>query len=163
MFAVNDLNTQGIQCLDVLSPKKFIDKVIIGVSNNGNFDINVGPTAAGKIPEYEQYPLLQLGEWLNVNGEAIYNTRPWKIQHEGDAYFTSAGNYVYAIFLNWQGEQFRIKSLKPLQGSEITMLGVPGSLKWTWNETDGLTIVYPRQKARPTSCSYAWAFKIKVR
>jgi len=148
---------------DVLSPKKFIDKVIIGVSNNGNFDINVGPTAAGKIPEYEQYPLLQLGEWLNVNGEAIYNTRPWKIQHEGDAYFTSAGNYVYAIFLNWQGEQFRIKSLKPLPGSEITMLGVPGSLKWTWNETDGLTIVYPRQKARPTSCSYAWAFKIKVR
>lgn len=148
---------------DVLSPKKFIDKVIIGVSNNGNFDINVGPTAAGKIPEYEQYPLLQLGEWLNINGEAIYNTRPWKVQHEGDAYFTASGDYVYAIFLSWQGEQFRLKSVKPVQGSEITMLGVPGKLNWTWNEKDGLIITYPRQKARPTKCSYAWAFKIKVR
>jgi alpha-L-fucosidase len=147
---------------DCLSPKQFIDKVIKGVSHNGNFDINVGPTAIGIIPEYEQYPLLKLGGWLDVNGEAIYGTRPWKIQEEGDACFTSKGNYVYAIFLKWQGDEFHIKSLKPDEGSEITMLGVPGSLEWHWEQPDGLTIIYPRYKARPTSCSYAWAFKIKA-
>jgi alpha-L-fucosidase len=147
---------------DVMSPKQFIDKVIIGVSKNGNFDINVGPTAAGKIPEYEQYPLLQLGEWLNTNGEAIYGTRPWKTQQEGDAFFTLKGDYVYAIFLKWQGEEFRLKSVKPLEGSTVTMLGVPGDLKWKWSADDGLIITYPKQKARPTSCSYAWAFKIKI-
>ena len=43
------------------------------------------------------------------------------------------------------------------------MLGVPGDLKWKWDESNGLTINYPREKARPTSCSYAWAFKIKVK
>lgn len=148
---------------DVMSPKQFIDKVIKGVSLNGNFDINVGPTAAGKIPEYEQYPLLQLGEWLSTNGEAIYGTRPWKIQKEGNAYYTSKSDFLYAIFLEWQGEEFKLKSVKPVDGSKITMLGVQGELKWKWSDTEGLTITYPKQKPRPTSCSYAWAFKIKIK
>ncbi len=148
---------------DCLSPKQFIDKVITGVSRNGNFDINVGPTAAGLIPEYEQYPLLKLGEWLTVNGEAIYGTSAWKVQQEGDACFTARGDHVYALFLKWQGDTFTIKSVKPVAGSAITMLGVPGELKWTWDETTGLTVFYPRQKARPSSCGYAWAFKIRVK
>jgi alpha-L-fucosidase len=149
---------------DCLSPKQFIDKVVIGVSKNGNFDINVGPTSAGLIPEYEQYPLLKLGDWLQVNGEAIYGTRYWdKIQQENDAYFTVKDNYVYAIFLKWQGSEFKLKHVKPIASSKITMLGVPGDLVWTWDEANGLIIKYPRQKARPSSCSYAWSFKIKVR
>lgn len=148
---------------DCLSPKQFIDKVINGVSRNGNFDINVGPTAAGIIPAYEQYPLLKLGEWLKINGEAIYGTRYWNTQTEKDACFTSKGDYVYAIFLKWQGEEFKLKSVKPIAGSKITMLGVPGDLKWTWDEAKGLTITYPKYKSRPSSCSYAWSFKIKVK
>lgn len=148
---------------DCLSPKQFIDKVIMGVAQNGNFDINVGPMAAGNIPDYEQYPLLQLGDWLKVNGEAIYGTSIWNLQHEGDVYFTAKANNVYALFLKWQGAEFKLKSVKPAEGSKITMLGVPGELKWTWTETDGLTIFYPKQKARPSACSYAWAFKIKIK
>jgi alpha-L-fucosidase len=148
---------------DCLSPKQFIDKVIKGVSQNGNFDINVGPTAAGPIPDYEQYPLLQLGKWLEVNGDAIYGTRPWKVQQEGDACFTAKGDFVYALFLKWQGAEFKLKSLNPVEGSKITMLGVPGDLKWNWDAAQGLTINYPQQKARPSTCSYAWAFKIKVK
>ncbi|HET6559166.1 MAG TPA: alpha-L-fucosidase [Prolixibacteraceae bacterium] len=148
---------------DCLSPKAFIDKTIDGVARNGNFDINVGPTAAGLIPEYEQYPLLKLGEWLKVNGEAIYGTRPWKTQVEGDARYTAKDNYVYATFLKWAGEEFKLKYVKPVKGSKITMLGVPGNLDWTWDEANGLTIKYPRHKERPTACSYAWAFKIQVK
>lgn len=148
---------------DCLSPKHFIDKVIKGVSQNGNFDINVGPTAAGVIPDYEQYPLLKLGEWLKINGEAIYGTCYWNIQIEGDACFTAKKDFIYAIFTKWQGDEFKLKSVKPIEGSKITMVGVPGEFKWKWDENTGLTIIYPKQKARPTSSSYAWAFKIKVK
>lgn len=148
---------------DCLSPKQFIDKVIMGVSRNGNFDINVGPTAAGLIPDYEQYPLLRLGDWLNVNGEAIYGTRVWKTQTEGDACFTAKNDYVYATFLKWQGEEFKLTSVKPVEGSKIIMLGVDSDLKWKWDEAGGLTILYPRSKARPSKCGYAWAFKIKIK
>ena len=43
------------------------------------------------------------------------------------------------------------------------MLGVPGDIEWTWDEKQGLTIHFPSEKARPSACSYAWAFKIKLK
>lgn len=148
---------------DCLTPKEFIDKVIMGVSRNGNFDINVGPMASGAIPDYEQYPLLELGKWLRVNGEAIYGTRYRDIHNEGDAWFTSKGDYLYAIFLKWQGETFSLKSVRPVEGSPITMLGVEGELAWKWDSESGLSISFPSYKSRPSYCNYAWAFRIKIK
>jgi alpha-L-fucosidase len=147
---------------DCLSVKELIHMAVDGVSRNGNFDINVGPTAEGVISDVEKGPLLKLGKWLQVNGEAIYDTRIWNVTSEGDIRFTSKGKYVYAIFLKWQGEQFRVKSVRALEGSKVHMLGVPGDLKWKQDES-GLTIEYPLYKSRPAHCAYAWAFRIRVK
>ena len=146
---------------DCLTVRELIHMVVNGISKNGNFDINVGPTAAGIISDVEREPLLALGKWLEVNGEAIYGTRPWSITEEGDIRFTAKGDYVYAVFLKWQGEKFNIHSVRPVQGSVVTMLGVQGELEWQ-SSGDGMTIEYPLYKSRPAHCSYAWVFKIRI-
>jgi alpha-L-fucosidase len=55
------------------------------VSNGGNLLLDIGPTAGGKIPPLMQERLMQIGEWLKVNGEAIYDTHRWKVASQWSA------------------------------------------------------------------------------
>lgn len=106
-------------------------------SKNGALLLNIGPRPDGTIPEQEEAILLEIGDWLRVNGEAIYGTRPWVTFGEGptevnegaftdtkradftaqDIRFTCKGNTVYAISLNRPAGELVIRSMAPMSTS----------------------------------------------
>jgi alpha-L-fucosidase len=127
------------------STHKLIQLLVDVVGKGGNFLLNVGPQPDGQLPAEAVARMREIGAWLEVNGEAIYGTRPIAPYKEGDVVFTKKANKVYAIFVpaSEQGivpEKIRLKTIKP--DGEMTVLG--SAEKVTWSSVgDGAEITLP--------------------
>jgi alpha-L-fucosidase len=164
------------------SPEFIVHQLVDIVSKNGNLLLNIGPKSDGTIPDEVQQVLRDIGDWLKLNGEAIYGTRPWRVFGEGptkvaegsfhdtdvqpytpeDFRFTTKGGALYAIELGWPAQQGEvlIHSLASGLGQEkvqsIELLGSESKLKFQQRE-DGLHVSVPRSSLG----KYAFAYRIQ--
>jgi alpha-L-fucosidase len=170
-----------------LPPRDVIHWLIDTVSKNGTFILDIPGRPDGTIDTKEIAVLDGVTSWMQVNGEAIYETRPWKVFGEGpnsvkagafggnsikslgakDVRFTrnKANTVIYAIALGLPTETIAIQALgtssanKPGKVAKVELLGTGAKLKWS-QAADGLRIEVPKQY-KP-AVDYAAAFKIML-
>ena len=146
---------------DYLPAEELIRSFVDIVSKNGNLLLNVGPTADGAIPELQRERLLALGKWLDVNGEAIFGTRPWVTasgvcKAEGDPVpvrFTVKGDALYATLMGTPtGRRVGLANLRVEEGTTVRLLGHPGPLAW---EREGGVLSVTLPETLPTLIAHS--------
>ena len=140
---------------------RVIREMVEVVSRNGNFLINIGPLADGTIAPEQVERLEAMGDWLRINGDAIYDTRYWKVSDQKDEHlaFTTKGEMLYAIKLEKPSEPFVIKDTAGWNAEQVKSVELLGSeAKVAWEMTPaGLQISPPTDLGTST---IAWSFKI---
>ena len=164
------------------NPRQIICDLIDIVSKNGMLLLNVGPRADGTITEEETRVLLDLGRWLQTNGEGIYNTVPWKWFGEGsvnasdgffmdgdekpftseDFRFTYGGGCLYAFWLRPDGAEVNIRTLASkwfhdFGVENVSVLGIDTPVDYV-RDNDGLHIRLPEA----IDADFPLCFKIQL-
>ncbi|MDR3246157.1 MAG: alpha-L-fucosidase [Prevotellaceae bacterium] len=156
---------------NILSADGFIDLFTRTVSENGNLLLIVNLDGKGALPEMQASRLREIGKWLKVNGEAIYDSRPWTVTNldEGKIRFTQSKDKstVYAICTDFPDKELVLKYLYLTKDSKITMLGAENiELEWkAITDRDhkfDVAIQIPESLYANRKNEYAWVFKIKL-
>ena len=138
-----------------------IREMVEVISRNGNFLINIGPKADGTLVPEQVERLKAMGRWLKINGDAIYDSRYWKVfeQKADDLAFTCKGKNLYAFVLQKPNSAFTIKATSGWtvdQVKSVRLLGSDAPVQWEMTDA-GLQINPPADIGKS---QHAWAFEI---
>lgn len=170
------------------SVKQVIQMLVDTVSKNGNLLLSVPLKPDGTLDDECVYILQKMAEWIKINGEGIFETRPWEISSEGptlvkegefqeeevnytpfDYRFTQKGKYIYAFQLGWpESGETNIKSFSAGRGitkfkvvdvENIELLGYDGKLEFEQNQ-EGLKI---KKLPFESPIDFVHCFKITIK
>lgn len=148
---------------DYHTVKELIHMLVETVSCGGNLLMNIGPTGDGRIPHVFQDRLLGVGQWLSVNGPAIYGTRPWIVQRDtlSTVWYTASKSSVNAIVLEWpQNNTLVLRSAVSLfkESTTVSLLGHSENLRWQRSNGE-ISVQFPDKAT--VEGSWAWVLEIQ--
>ena len=151
---------------DVYKPSRQLIHLLVDiVAKGGNFLLNVGPSPNGEFAPEAFDRLKDIGAWMKINGEAIYNTRPMAPYKEGKICFTSLKDgTIYAIYLADENEneppaKVRLTGVSPTRNAKMKFLGVDTPLRWE-RIGGSVEISIPESIRKLAAGKYAWTIKI---
>lgn len=147
--------------------RELIHLLINIVSKGGNFLLNIGPGPDGDFDPIAYDRLKSIGDWMHINGEAIYETKPVKPYSETKLAFTQKGEYLYTFYLPTENEQklpswILVSSFQPMPGSKVYLLGHNSPLIWKNNGTGCMIKLPDAIHSNPLSQT-ALCFKLKLK
>uniref|UniRef100_A0A336KX07 Putative alpha-L-fucosidase n=1 Tax=Culicoides sonorensis TaxID=179676 RepID=A0A336KX07_CULSO len=156
---------------EYLTSEELIKEIVTTVSCNGNALVGVGPTRFGNIPSIFQERLRDMGHWLAINGEAIYDSNPWIYQNDTftpNIWFTSkslSGKIVvYATVLSFPSTNYTVDIFAindyVTEQTKIELLGYSGQIMWFMRD-NAIRIKFPdKATLDELGLKFAWTFKI---
>jgi alpha-L-fucosidase len=145
------------------STRQLLHLLVNIVAKGGNFLLNVGPDADGRLPEPALARMKEIGEWMKVNGEAIYGTRPIAPYRTGSVCLTKKADTIYAVALATDGQDSLPEELELPGFRDVRAVGLLGSkarVTWSANEK-GLILHIPEEIRTSSHGRHAWAFELK--
>ena len=189
VWMTDDTISTGSWCyttnLKIKPVKDVIHALIDTVSKNGVVLLNVSPMADGTIPDDQRKVLLELGRWLQKNGEGIYETRPWVTFGQGptkepkggfgdhqkflklkysdrDIRYTVSkdGKTLYAIQMGLPETSITLEAVKLGRQGNVSLVGSNQTVSYEINDDGVLTIHPPKPSQKQHLSSYANVYKI---
>jgi alpha-L-fucosidase len=150
---------------DYNSSEELIHELIDIVSRGGNLLLNVGPTSDGRIPVIMQERLMDIGQWLEVNSEAIYETRKSSVDRQEstnqEVYYTTKDKALFCIFTKWT-DIIEINLVDGEYVKNISLLAYSGKIHWELSDGNKLRIQIPKLTINELPCFHAWSLKIEL-
>ncbi|WP_304062876.1 alpha-L-fucosidase [Pedobacter glucosidilyticus] len=172
---------------DYRSSEELIHLLVNTVGRGGNLCLNVGPTADGRIPVIMEQRLLDIGEWLKINGEGIYGTQAWHNPAEvkpapakvasteekkeksaaeaaatstnKEVFYTYKGNDLYILTTKLPESHLHVEGLTLPKGLKIELLGADVLPKYK-SKNGKLSIELPKVAPNAIKSKYAYVLKI---
>lgn len=148
------------------STETLIHNLVDIAAKGGNYLLNIGPTADGLFPDESIERLKEIGAWMKINSEVIYNSQGTKHYKEAENIYyiqSNDGQFLYAVLTTWPGNAVRLNYANPDEQSEIFLLGYDRALLWENQKEDGILIQLPESWQSEENRKVKHAFVIKMK
>ncbi|WP_462317652.1 alpha-L-fucosidase [Marinilabilia sp.] len=147
-----------------MSGQEAIHMLIDIVIKGGNLLYNVAPGPDGDWQKGAYELLAKMGDWIKVNGDAIYGTRTLEPYKENNIGMTQKDDNAYFIYMDQSEDgkmpsKIEVESHQPVEGAEVTLLGYDQPLKWKASGS-GFEVSIPGKLRNNPPSEYAWVVKV---